>query len=81
MKDTFYRNKNLEKLQDTALGPAFRVPTKGEKKVLADRVCQGQGDILKISSESIAFRSSSEEEEEVNLTLCGACLLSASDLT
>jgi hypothetical protein len=80
MKDTLYRNKNLEKLQDTALGSAFRVPTKREKKVLADRVCQGQGDILKISPEGIAFRSSSEEEEEVNLTLCGACLMSASNL-
>jgi len=28
MKDTLYRNKNLEKWQDTALGPASRVPTK-----------------------------------------------------
>jgi hypothetical protein len=69
MKDTLYRNKNLEKSQDTALGPVFRVPKKREKKVLAARVCQGQGYILKISPEGITFRSSSEEEEEeVNLT-------------
>jgi hypothetical protein len=60
MKDTSCRNENLEKRKDAALGPASRVPTKGEKKVLADRVCQGQGDILKISPEGIAFKRSGE---------------------
>jgi hypothetical protein len=34
---------------------------------LADRVYQGQGDILKISPEGIAFKRSSEEEETVSL--------------
>jgi len=62
MKDTLGRNENLEKWQDTTLGPDSRVPTKGEEKVLADRVCQGQGNILKISPEGIAFKRSSEEE-------------------
>lgn len=40
--------------------PAFQ--QKEEKKVLADRVCQGQGDILKISPEGMVLKLSSEEE-------------------